>query len=129
MKKFFPRIMLFVFILTNSFGCVPLLIGGAAGALGAYVVSKDTIEGDTDKSYDRLWASAVSLARSKGSVKVEDNRKGYLDFVDASSSKVQIRLIRVTRSTVRIKITARKHHLPDLTLAQDLFVKIIDGAQ
>lgn len=129
MKKCFFGALLSIFVLSNCVGCLPLLIGGAAGALGAYVVSKDTIEGDTDKPYDRLWPAVVSLARAKGTVKVEDSLKGYIDFVDASSSKVQIRLIRVTRLTTRIRISARKNHLPNLALAQDLFVRIIDEAR
>jgi len=128
-KRIFFGFLLAVFILASSFGCVPLLVGGAAGALGVYVVSRDTIEGDTDRPYAKLWASATALAKSKGTVKIEDSSKGYIDFVDASLSKVQIRLVRVTRLTTRIRITARKHHLPNLTLAQDLFVKIIDGSK
>ncbi len=108
-------------------GCAPLIIGGAVGAIGAYAASKDAIQGDTDKPYDSLWDSAVSVAASKGTIKQEDKTKGYLELKD-NSSQVYIRLLRLTRSTVRMRISARKHHLPNLGLAQELFTKIIDGA-
>ncbi len=125
------RIKLSFFIIPLIFiglcGCAPLIIGGAVGALGAYAVSKDTIQGDTDKPYDSLWELAVSVAASKGTIKQEDKTKGYIELKD-NSSQVYIRLIRLTRSTVRMRISARKYHLPNLDLAQEIFTRIIDGA-
>ncbi len=115
-------------LLLSVSGCVPLIIGGAAGALGAYAISKDTIQGDTDKAYGRLWNSAVMVARSRGLIKEEDSLRGYLQFQDGASL-VTVKLVQLTRSAVRIKVTARKHHLPDISLAQDVFVKITEGAQ
>ena len=130
MKHAQPVLSLFfgaVLILSVS-GCVPLIIGGAAGALGAYAVSKDTIQGDTDKAYGRLWNSAMMVARSRGVIKEEDNVRGYLQFQDGSTL-VTVKLVQLTHSTVRLKVTGRKHHLPDIDLAQDVFVKITEGAQ
>ncbi len=130
MKHAQPVLSLFfgaVLILSVS-GCVPLIIGGAAGALGAYAVSKDTIQGDTDKAYGRLWNSAMMVARSRGVIKEEDNVRGYLQFQDGSTL-VTVKLVQLTRATVRLKVSGRKHHLPDINLAQDVFVKITEGAQ
>lgn len=123
-KTIYAFIIPLIFVIIS--GCAPLIIGGAVGALGAYAVSKDTIQGDTDKPYDSLWESAVSVAASKGAIKKEDRARGYIDLKD-NSSQVYIRLIRLTRSTVRIRISARKYHLPNLGLAQEIFTKIIDG--
>ena len=130
MKHAQPVLSLFfgaVLILSVS-GCVPLIIGGAAGALGAYAVSKDTIQGDTDKAYGRLWNSAMMVARSRAVIKEEDNVRGYLQFQDGSTL-VTVKLVQLTRATVRLKVSGRKHHLPDINLAQDVFVKITEGAQ
>lgn len=111
-----------------SCGCAPLIIGGAVGALGGYAISKDTVQGETDTSYDTLWNAALTVSRIRGTVKSEDSIRGYLEL-EAESSKVYIRLIRLTQATTRLRISCRKYHLPNLTLAQDLFVKIMEQAK
>lgn len=116
-----------VFIISNLYGCW-FLVGGAVGAAGAYAVSKDTVQGATDKPYDRLWGAAVTIARVRGTVIEEDRLRGYIDL-EADSSRVKIRLIRLTSSTTRLKISARKYHLPNLDLAQDLYVRILEEAK
>ena len=120
--------LLLPLVLLNISGCAPLIVGGAVGALGGYAISKDTIAADTDKPYDLLWNSAVTLARYRGTVKEEDATRGYIQM-EAESSLVWIRLIRLTRATTRLKVSARKHHLPNITLAQDILIKIIEEAK
>lgn len=110
--------------LVNS-GCLPLIVGGTAGALGAVAVSRDTIQGETDRHYDRLWESAYQVAKIRGIIREEDKLHGYLR-VDVALTRVEIRLIRLTQATTRLRITARKYHLPDLGLAEELFVKIME---
>jgi hypothetical protein len=111
-----------------SAGCVPLIIGAAAGGLGAYAVSKDTIEGDTDTPYENLWDAAVELSKVRGTVKVQDFTKGTIEF-EARPSKVWIRFTRLTQATTRVRISSRKNHLPNLELAQDVFVRLIERAR
>ena len=120
--------LLLPLVLLNISGCAPLIVGGAVGALGGYAISKDTIAADTDKPYDLLWNSAVTLARYRGTVKEEDATRGYIQM-EAESSLVWIRLIRLTRATTRLRVSARKHHLPNITLAQDILIKIIEEAR
>lgn len=127
MRKLISLILL-PFILISVCGCAPLIIGAAAGGLGAYAISKDTVQGDSDKSYDALWESAVSVAGMRGIIQQENANTGYIEL-SAESSKVWIRLIRLTQATTRIKISARKYHFPNMELAQDIFVKIITGAR
>ena len=86
------------------------------------------MQGDSDKSYDALWESAVSVAGMRGIIQQENANTGYIEL-SAESSKVWIRLIRLTQATTRIKISARKYHFPNMELAQDIFVKIITGAR
>ena len=129
MKKTIFCSLLVPFILVNVLGCVPLIIGGAAGALGATALSKDTLQGETDKPYDSLWNAAVTVSRIRGTIKQEDSSRGYIEL-EADSSKVQIRLIRLTHATTRVRIAARnKLHMPNIDLAQDIFVKIIEEAK
>jgi hypothetical protein len=116
------------FMFLSMVGCAPLIIGGAVGALGGYAISKDTVQAETDTDYERIWNAAVTVARIRGTVKSEDYARGYLSG-DMESSKIWIRLIRLTKSTTRIRISARKYHLPNLSLAQDLFVKVMEQAK
>lgn len=98
------------------------------GAAGAYVISKDSVQGNTDRPYDRLWSAAVRIGRVRGTITEEDRQRGYI-ALEADSSRVKIKLSRVTSSTTKLRVTARKHHLPNLDLAQDLYVKILDEAR
>jgi len=121
-------IYLALFILPVVCGCAPLIIGAAAGGLGAYAISKDTVQGDSDKSFDLLWDSAVNVSKQYGITQQENISTGYIELT-ADSSKVWIRLIRLTRATTRIRVSARKFHFPNIELAQDLFVKIVTGVK
>lgn len=126
MKKILIAYLIISFMLVNLTGCIgALIIGGAAGALGAYAVGKDTVQGETDKPYDNLWNAALTISRIRGAIKQEDRQRGYIEL-GADSSKVSIRLIKLTRATTRLKVTSRKHHLPNLDLAQDIFAKIME---
>ncbi len=113
----------------NLSGCVVagIAVVGAA-AVGGYAVSKDTIQGETDKNYDILWESALSVARIRGTIKKEDSMSGYIEL-QTDSSKVYIRLVRLTEATTRLKVSARKFHLPNISLAQDIYLKIIEQAR
>lgn len=122
------NIVLLPFILVSVVGCAPLIIGAAAGGLGAYAISKDTVQGDSDKDYEALWESALSVAKIRGIIQQVNAGTGYIEL-SAESSKVWIRLIRLTQATTRIKISARKYHFPNMELAQDFFVKVIAGTK
>ncbi len=118
--------LLIPIILISLSGCAALIVGGAAGALGGYAISKDTIQCDSDKAYDSLWDAAMTIAKSRGTIKQESQERGYIEL-DTDSSKVHIRMVRLTRATTRIRISARnRYHLPNLNLAEDIFVKIME---
>ena len=129
MKKFAVRLFIIPLILISISGCLaPIIVGGAVGVLGGYAISKDTVQSETDTPYDNLWNSAVQVARIRGVIEQEDSLRGYLK-VKVEASEVQIRLVRLTRATTRMRISARRYHLPNLNLAEDIFVKIMEGAQ
>ena len=115
-------------IFVSILGCAPLIIGGAVGAVGGYAISKDTIQGETDKSYDSIWEAAVTVSKIRGEIKYEDKTKGYIEL-EAESSKVYVRLIRLTTAATRLKVSARKYHFPNMSLAQDIFTKIMEQAR
>ena len=109
-------------------GCAPLIVGAAVGGAGAYAVSKDTLQGDTDKPYDALWSAALSIAKMKGSVTMENYTKGAIDL-NIEGGKVWIRFIRLTRTATRVRVSARKFHMPSISSAQDIYTKIMDEAR
>jgi hypothetical protein len=127
MKKSILSLCIAVFIISNLYGCW-FLVGGAVGAAGAYVISKDTVQGATDKPYDRLWGAAVRIGKVRGTITEEDRQRGYIEL-EADSSRVKITLSRLTSSTTRLRVKARKYALPNLDLAQDLYVRIMEEAK
>ena len=128
MKKMLFFLFLFPFILVNLYGCW-FIVGGAVGAAGFYAVSKDTVQGETDKPYDSLWNSVLTVSRFRGTIKQEDYSRGYAELL-ADASRVYIRLIRLTHATTRLRVSARnKYRLPNINLAQDIFVKIMEEAK
>jgi len=124
MRKTILFLLFITFILLNISGCW-FLVGGAAGVAGAYAVSKDTMQIDTDKPYDSIWNAAQAVARIRGTIKSEDYTKGAIEL-EADSSQVWIRLIKLTHATTRLRVSARKKHFPNLTLAEEIFSKIME---
>lgn len=122
------RVLFVLLVLLNMAGCAPLIIGGAVGVVGGYAISKDTIQGDSDKPYDALWSAALSVGRIKGTIKEENYTQGYIELA-AEGSKVWIKVIRMTHATTRLKVSSRKYHMPNLSLAEDIFVKIMEEAR
>lgn len=127
MRKAMLLLFFLPLLLINFTGCI-FVVGGAAGALGAYGLSKDTIEGDTDTPYENLWSSATMISRARGTIKQEDILQGYIEL-ETNSSQAWIRLIRISQNTTKLRVSARKYHFPNLSLAQELFVKIIEQAK
>ncbi|MCX5710894.1 MAG: DUF3568 family protein [Candidatus Omnitrophica bacterium] len=121
----------FLFVLAatvvNLTGCW-FIVGGAAGAAGAYVMGKDYMEGNTDRPYESLWNATMTVARIRGKIQQEDIAGGYVE-VAVDSTLVKIHLTRVSQSATKVKVAARKHHMPNLTLAQEIFIKIMEEAK
>lgn len=127
-RKPFYLFIPWVILLLNIYGCAPLLLGVAIGGVGIYAVGKDTVQGETDKSFDALWKAALTVSRIRGEIKQENYSQGYIGL-QSEASHIWIRLMRLTRTTNRLKVSARKYHLPNQSLAQELFVKILEEAR
>ena len=126
MKK--TGIAVLSFALFCCTGCAPIIIGAAVGAVGGYAISRDTIQGTSEKPFDSLWQSTQTVAKIRGTV-VEINEQAGYTRLNVESSRVDINLARLTTQTTRVKVTARKNGFPNLKLAQDLYVKIMENAQ
>ena len=127
MRKNIALIVLAVVSLACS-GCAVLLIGVAAGGVGMYAASNDAIQGESVMAFEKVWNAAVQVSKIRGTISKEDPNAGVIEL-DAESSKVWIRVTRLTGETTRLRVAARKFKLPNLTLAQDLFLRIIEQAR
>jgi hypothetical protein len=127
MKKWLVLFVLIPFLVTGLSGCIPVFLM-AVGGVGVYAISKDTIQGDTETSFESLWDSALRVARARGTVLQEDFNRGYIK-IEAKPSMIWIQFIRVTTAATKIRVSARKYKLPNIDLAQEIFIKIIEGAR
>ena len=127
MKRLTVLLLLIPFLVVGLSGCVPVFLM-AVGGVGVYATSKDTIQGDTDTPYEALWDSAVKVARIRGTILQQDFNRGYIE-VDAKPNKIWIQFIRVTAAATKIRVSARKYKLPNIDLAQEVFIKIVDESK
>ena len=116
--------ILFIPLLLVSFsGCVWLFVG-AAGVVGGYAVTRDTIQGDYDAGYSDAWKSAVDVCGILGTISAKDTHKGTIEsFID--KAKVKIEITQLTQEAIRVKVKARKGIFPRLGTAEKVFVKIV----
>ncbi len=124
-KAFVPAIIACSLLFS---GCIPLFFAAAGGA-GVYAASKDTIVGDTDVEQERLWDSAVTVARARGTITKQEYDKGVIEAMEGKQTRIWITLEKVTQSTTRLKVASRKYKMPNLELAQLMYTKILDQAK
>ena len=104
-------------------GCVPLIIGGV-GVLGGYAISRDTIAAETSRSVDDIWRSAKDVVPVMGIIKSIDEDTKTIQ-ANIYSSVVTVRVEKITDATNRLRVKARKFMMPNIGLAQKIFVKIM----
>lgn len=121
-------IFLLLSCVTVSSGCTVLIIG-TAGAVGAYALSRDIVSGETDKDYEDLWDASLEVANSMGIVRKQDRVKGTLQFNIGTTNVIVVTLEQITAKATRVKVAARKNHLPDLKTAEKVFIRIMDTAK
>ena len=129
MKKKVIMAMLVPFLLVSAAGCVPLFLM-TVGGVGVYAVSKDTIQGDTDTPYEAVWDAAIKVAKIRGTLLQQDFNRGYIE-IDAKPNSIKIYCVRITTATTKLRVSARKYKkaFPNIEIAQDIFVKIIEEAK
>lgn len=102
--------------------CIYVIAGGV-GALGGYAISPDTVEGEAEVDYDTAWDSSTEILSIMGVVNSKDYKLGNIDAT-VGGSKITVDLSQVSSKEVRLRVKARKNMLPDIKVAQDVFVKI-----
>lgn len=105
-------------------GCVYLVIG-SVGAVGGYVVSPDTVEGITTYDQVTIWDAAIDVIGIMGLIE-EQSEAGGIILAKVAGSKVTITIVSINAETTKLTIKARKAFFPKITIAQDVYVKIIN---
>ena len=104
-------------------GCIPILIG--AGVVTGYLATKDTVSGNIDTSLNRLWETSLRVLSDKAEI-TEQNKDSGVIKARQGPNDIAVKIKELTESTYNLKVTARKATaLANLTLAQELFMKII----
>jgi len=126
----FPRIsknllavVLLIPMLTICSGCIYLVVGGI-GAVGGYIVSPDTVEGLTDTGAEKVWDTAVEVISVMGLIE-EENKAGGIILANVSGARITVTIMSLSQSTTKVTVKARKAYLPRISIAQDVFVKVM----
>ena len=118
-------VLLALCLMLFSSGCVYMIVGGI-GALGGYVVSPDTVEGIiTGKDLEEVWDAATEIVGIMGIVR-EQNEKSGIILAKIQGTKVTVTISRISQSSLKLTIKARKAFLPKIKVAQDVYIKIVD---
>jgi len=104
-------------------GCVYVVVG-SIGAVGGYIVSPDTVEGIAENNEVEVWDTALEVASSMGII-TDEIEEGGVITAKIKGAKVTITITALNQSTVKVTIKARKAYLPKISIAQDVFVKIM----
>jgi len=122
------RILHFVFLIVMLFnvaGCAALIVGGAVGVAGAYAISRDTLQGMVDGNFQDVWETSIEVVREFGEVSTLQKDRGLI-IVKSNATFIKVRIVRITKAVVKLRVSARKHHLPNLTLAQEIYTRILN---
>ena len=104
-------------------GCVYLAIGGV-GALGGYIVSPDTVEGLAESGTAQVFDTAVEIVSIMGLVESKNEAGGVIK-ARINGASVTVVIMEMSSSSAKLSVKVRKHYLPKISLAQDVFVKIM----
>ena len=119
--------MVALFFCLISSGCI-FLVAGTVTALGGYDISQDTIQGETDKTFSLAWKNSLETLNHYGTVSTEDQQKGIIQ-AKIESSSVKVSIEELTVKTVRLRVSARKLLMPNIKLAQKIYVRIIEHSK
>lgn len=119
------RWTLSLMVIIGFTGCVaaPIVLIGA-GAVGGYAISRDTFEGNTNKTQEELWDASNKILSIMGSVESSDRKRDELSG-HVNGATVWITVVPVNFSTTKLRIKARKNLLPAIGIAQDVYAKVL----
>lgn len=124
LRRFVMGVCFLLSIVMSLNGCIYLVVG-SLGALGGYVVSPDTVEGITSREEGEVWDTALQVVSIMGNV-LEKNQSDGIILAKIIGAKVTVNIIPVHQSSIKLRVKARKSFLPKISVAQDVYVKIMN---
>ena len=100
------------------------MVVGGIGAVGGYIVSPDTVEGITDNDIAYVWDTAIETISVMGLINESEESSGMI-LASIHGAKITITIMSLSASTTKVSVKARKSFLPRISLAQDVFAKIM----
>ncbi len=122
-RKNLRTLILILPILVSLTGCVYVVVG-TVGALGGYIVSPDTVEGVASHEKVKVWDAAIEIASVMGWIE-NQNEVNSVIKAKINGARVTITITSINDSTTKVTVKSRKVFLPKVSLAQDVFVKIM----
>lgn len=105
-------------------GCIPLVFIGA-GAVTGYLVTKDSVSGNIESSFDNLWQTALSVLSSQAEIMDKDKQRGVIQ-ARAGRNSITVKITELTENSYNLKVSSRKSlAIANFSLAQKIFTKII----
>lgn len=119
------------FVLIGAFllnGCIPIIIGVAAGAgaVVGYSLSNDTASGNVKTDYRSLWDLTMETLKGEDADIAEVNESKGTIKAKIDEYTLTARIDTLSQDTQRLKVTARKGMFPKPDFAQKIFFKITD---
>ncbi len=105
-------------------GCVYLVLG-SLGAVGGYAVSPDTVEGTSSRDAEEVFDAAYTVVNIMGNIIRQDKKGGQLEAI-INNSRVNISILQFSRNKTKISVKARRSFFPNISTAQDVYVKIVN---
>jgi hypothetical protein len=124
-KPIWVQLFILPLLTLSLTGCWYVAVGGV-GLLGGYVVSPDTVEGISQNSSEVVWDSAIEIVSIMGIIENQHDTRGEIEG-KVAGAKVIITIYSVNEDTVKLTVKARKLFLPKISVAQDIFVKIMSN--
>ncbi len=116
-----------IILLLSAFlgGCTPLLIGAGLGTIAGYCVSSDTIQGELKTDFETLYSAAKDVLSQIGEIEEEDIQSGRI-IAKVGLNRVKVSIDALNNNTLKLRVKCRRALLPNLSLANRIFVKIIN---
>ncbi|MBL8014526.1 MAG: hypothetical protein JNN05_11840 [Candidatus Omnitrophica bacterium] len=114
-------------VILTSAGCGIVVIAGL-GALGGYAISPDTVEGILGYSEAELFRSASDTLSIMGMVTEQSKGTGHVAATIAGV-RVTVDVLPTSKSTTKLRVKARRWAFPKMSVAQEVYVKIVRKLQ
>lgn len=101
-------------------------IGFIPAGVAMSLIKSDTAEGNFDHPVENVYAAALKTLKDTGSISSEDPSKGTIKGVSDRHS-VEIQIYSVTKTSTRVRVSARRFWLPKPDEAEVVLVRISDN--